>query len=292
MRTIFIGGGTPTYLSASRLDRLLSEIGRWLPLESGGEYSIEATPESITDATVAVLTDHGVNRVSLGVQSFRPELLTQLDRIHSPDQVAPAVDRIRRRIDNISLDMIFGIPSQSLHDWQQDLEMALSLVPNHVSTYGLTYEKGTPLWKQRKRGQVVPVTESSELAMYLYAMDRLGEAGLEQYEISNFARPNYRCSHNETYWANEAYFGFGVGAARYVMGRRELNRRNTRDYIRVVLAGEDPTVQSERLPADESARDDCHPTSTFGRRSPDSIRRTNRPGLRFADGRESRNLRR
>lgn len=253
--TIFLGGGTPTYLSAEQLDRLLDRIARWLPLRPGGECSVEATPESLLAEKVTVLADHGVNRVSLGVQSFRPDLLARLDRIHAPGHVGPALDRIRRRIDNVSLDLIFGVPGQSLADWNSDLVMALAFAPEHVSTYGLTYEKGTPLWKQRDRGQLRPVSDDDELAMYEHAIDRLAAAGFEQYEVSNFARPGRRCRHNETYWANEAYFGFGTGAARYVFGRRELNRRNTADYIRRILAGESATFQSEELAPEDAARE-------------------------------------
>ncbi len=124
---------------------------------------------------------------------------------------------------------------------------------DHISTYGLTYEKGTPLWKQRFRGEVNPVTEDDELAMYETAIDFLSADGFEHYEISNFARPGRRCRHNERYWANEAYHGFGVGAARYVGGSREMNVRNTTDYIRKVLSGESPTFQSERLEGRERA---------------------------------------
>jgi oxygen-independent coproporphyrinogen-3 oxidase len=193
--------------------------------------------------------------VSLGVQSFRPDLLARLERRHSPDHVGPAVDRVRRRIDNVSLDLIFGVPGQSAGDWLADLDAALAFEPDHVSTYGLTYETGTPLWKRRRRGELTPVPEADELAMYELAMDRLPAGGFEQYEVSNFARPGRRCRHNETYWANEAYFGFGVGAARYVDGRRELNKRNTADYVTTVLAGRSPTFQSERLPPEESARE-------------------------------------
>ncbi len=212
VQTIFLGGGTPTYLDPSRLSRLLALVNYWLPLSVDGEFSIEATPESVSADTVAVLADHQVNRVSLGVQSFNPRLLAQLDRIHRADEVAPAFERIRKRIANVSLDLIFGVPSQSPRDWEVDLDTALSLEPDHLSTYGLTYEKGTALWKQRERGQVSSLSEGDELAMYLHAMNRLTEAGFEQYEISNFARPGRRCRHNETYWANEAYFGFGVGS--------------------------------------------------------------------------------
>ncbi len=209
----------------------------------------------MTADKVAVLADHGLNRVSLGVQSFRPDLLARLERVHAPAHVGPALDRIRRRITNVSLDLIFGVPGQTVADWAADLDAALAFEPDHVSTYGLTYETGTPLWKRRRRGEIVPVPEADELAMYEWAMDRLPAAGLEQYEVSNFARPDRRCRHNETYWANEAYFGFGVGAARYVEGRRELNKRNTADYVTTVLAGRSPTFQSECLPPEESARE-------------------------------------
>jgi oxygen-independent coproporphyrinogen III oxidase len=253
--TIFVGGGTPTYLSADQLAHFLISVNRWLPLRSGGEFSIEATPETITADRVTVLQAHGVTRVSLGVQSFRAELLMQLDRVHTPEHVGPAIDRIRKAIDDISLDMIFGVPTQTVADWEADLTQAISFAPNHLSTYGLTYEKGTPLWKARERGRVVPIAEDEELAMYELAMDRLSAEGFEQYEISSYARPGRRCRHNETYWANDAYYGFGVGAARFVQGRRELNRRNTEDYIRRVLAGESATFQTEELLAEEAARE-------------------------------------
>jgi oxygen-independent coproporphyrinogen-3 oxidase len=253
--TVFLGGGTPTYLSAAQLGRLLDAVARWLPLRPRGEFSVEATPESVTPEKVAVLADHGVTRLSLGVQTFRADLLARLDRVHSPEHVGPALDHIRRRIHNVSLDLIFGVPGQSVADWEADLSAALALAPDHVSTYGLTYEKGTPLWKRRQAGEVRPVSEDDELAMYEDALDRLAAAGLDQYEVSNFARAGRRCRHNETYWANDAYFGFGPGAARYVLGRRELNRRNTADYVRRVLGGESPAFQAEELPPDEAARE-------------------------------------
>ncbi|HJZ94048.1 MAG TPA: radical SAM family heme chaperone HemW [Gemmataceae bacterium] len=253
--TVFIGGGTPTHLSPRQLERLLALVNSQLPLRRDGEFSVEANPDGLTPEKVVVLADHGVNRVSLGVQSFHEEFLSRLDRGHGPEHVQPAVERIRARIDNVSLDLIFAVPGQTPGEWDADLTAALRLEPNHISTYGLTYEKGTPLWKRRERGEVRAVSEDDELAMYVGAMDRLSAAGFEQYEVSNFARPGRRCRHNETYWANEAYFGFGVGAARFVMGRREVNCRNTEDYIRRVLAGESPTFQSEQLSPEDSARE-------------------------------------
>ena len=163
--------------------------------------------------------------------------------------------RARRLIPQFSLDLIFAIPGQTLTEWQADLEHALALEPDHLSTYGLTYEKGTPLWKQRRRGLVTPLNEDAELAQYKTGIETLEAAGFEHYEISNFARPGRRCRHNETYWANEAYFGFGMGAARYVRGRRELNTRDLGAYLRLVLAGESPTFQSEELEPRERARE-------------------------------------
>lgn len=255
VETLFLGGGTPSQLTARQLERLLSAVLRWLPSRPGHEFSVEANPESLDADKVAVLADHGVTRVSLGVQSFHEPLLRALGRDHSPADVAPAVERVRRRIPQVSLDLIFGAPGQTLDHWRSDLSQALTFEPDHVATYGLTYEKGTPLWKQRRAGAVRPLDEETELALYRCAIDTLETAGFEHYEISNFARPGRRCRHNGVYWANEAYFGFGMGAARYVGGRRSLNTRNLAGYIRRVLAGESAIFQSEELPPEERARE-------------------------------------
>ena len=254
IESLFIGGGTPTHLNAKQLRRLLESIGKWLPLQSPrtavrglGEYSIESTPDSLDEEKAAVLAAFGVNRVSIGVQSFHPELLSALDRRHTSAQIPRAVEAIRKHIAALSFDLIFAAPGSTLESWRTDLDAALAFEPQHLSTYGLTYEKGTPLWKDRERGRLAPIGEDGELAMYEHSMDRLAEAGFEHYEISNFARPGQRCRHNERYWANESYYGFGVGAARYVHGVRELNTRDTKLYIRKVLAGESPTFQREKL---------------------------------------------
>jgi len=253
--TIFLGGGTPSYLSVPQLSRLLSEVNTWVPLATSGEFSIEATPESLTAEKISLLQHHGVNRVSLGVQTFQGELLKSLDRIHSPEHVINALELLRPTIPNFSLDLIFAIPGSTLETWQNDLETAINYKTNHISTYGLTYEKGTPLWKQRERGDVKTIGEELELEMYEWGMSYLRQKGFEHYEISNFARNGWRCRHNETYWANWAYWGFGVGAARYVQGSRELNTRNTDDYIRKVLGGIDPTFQRETLLPEDRARE-------------------------------------
>ncbi len=262
VNSIFIGGGTPTYLDCRRLERLLTEIQRWFipaedhdPNSSGIEFSVEANPGTLTDEKVKVLADHGVTRVSLGNQSFQPHVLQVLERDHSPADVNRAVEAAKARISQVSLDLIFGVPGQTQDDWRQDLQRTLELQPDHASTYGLTYEKGTRLWKQRQLGEVQSLDEETELAMYLDGLDILHAAGFEHYEISNHARPGKRCRHNQVYWANEAYFGFGLGAARYIEGRRELNTRSIPDYIRKTLAGEPPTFQSEKLEPRERARE-------------------------------------
>jgi oxygen-independent coproporphyrinogen-3 oxidase len=251
--TIFVGGGTPTHLSATQLDRLFQSLNRWFPREGRGEVSVESTPDSLTPEKLSVLTSHGVTRVSVGVQSFHAASLTSLDRLHRTSHIEPAVNAVRGAGLELSLDLIFAAPGSTIQTWADDLTAAIRLNPDHISTYGLTYEKGTPLWKQRRAGAVVPLPEDDELAMYELSIDTLAAAGYEHYEVSNFAKPGKRCRHNETYWANEAYFGVGVGAARYVNGVRELNVRNTNDYIRRVLSGESPTFQSERLDERERA---------------------------------------
>jgi oxygen-independent coproporphyrinogen-3 oxidase len=255
VQTIFVGGGTPTYLNARQIDRLLTEIVRWLRPEPGHEFSIEANPGTLDAEKAAVLAERGITRVSLGAQSFHPHLLAILERDHQPADVARVVEIVRRQIAEVSLDLIFGVPGQTLADWDSDLRYALALAPDHISTYGLTYEKGTPLWKQLRSGQVQDLAEETELEMYAHAIDMLEAAGFEHYEISNFAKPGRRSRHNQVYWANEQYYGFGMGAARYLDGCRELNTRDLRTYIRKALAGEPATFQSETLSAEERARE-------------------------------------
>ena len=253
IRTLFFGGGTPTYLPHRPLERLLRLIQRWLPLLPDHEFSVEANPSYLDVEKIDLLRAFGVNRLSLGVQSFQPRLLTTLERDHQPDDVPRVLEFIRPRIPNYSVDLIFGVPEQTLDQWRDDLAQALELQPIHVATYGLTYEKGTRLWKQRERGQVTALDEETEYQFYVGAMETLEAAGFEHYEISNFARPGHRCRHNQIYWANHAYFGFGVGAARYVNGVRELNTRDTRSYIQRLQSGKAATFQSECLPPRERA---------------------------------------
>ncbi len=245
--TLFFGGGTPSYLSAPQLEKLLAIVGRWFTLAHGHEFSLEANPSSLDEAKLKLLAGHGVNRLSLGVQSFSPPLLRVLERDHEPADVGKAFELTRKYIPNVSLDLIFGVPGQTLESWRADLEAAAALTPSHIATYGLTYEKGTRLWKQERQGLVQKLGEDTELGLYTFAMDFLEQAGFEHYEISNFARAGFQCRHNATYWANEAYFGFGMGAARYVDGVRQTNVRELGAYVDRALAGKPTHFQSEQL---------------------------------------------
>ncbi len=253
--TLFLGGGTPTYIACHQLERLLEMVRRWFPLSQGGEFSVEANPGTLTPEKIKLLHDHGINRVSLGGQSFHPHLLRVLERDHHPDDVPRTIERLRPYIAVVSLDLIFGVPGQTPEEWRSDLRQALALPIDHVSTYGLTFEKGTRLWKQMREGQVSPLEEMNERDMYLLGIDVLAEHGFEHYEISNFARLGKTCRHNLVYWANEAYFGVGMGAASYIHGKRELNTRSLVTYIERALAGQSTRFQSEELSPIDRARE-------------------------------------
>lgn len=253
--TLFLGGGTPTHLTCKQLELLLTLLAEWLPLQPGHEFSVEANPETLTADTIDVLAAHGVNRLSLGAQSFAAHLLTALTRAHHGEDIRRSVARARARFADVSLDLIFGVPGATLADWQRDIDEALSIGINHISTYGLTYEKGTMLWKQRRDGLVRALDEDTELAMYEHAMDRLTEAGFVHYEISSFARPGHRCRHNQVYWANHAYLGFGLGAARYSNGTRAVNTRDLATYLDRCRRGASPVMQSETLPPEDRAKE-------------------------------------
>ena len=253
--TIFVGGGTPTRLDVCGLERLVGMINRWLKLSPGGEWTVEANPGTLDEAKAELLKAGGVNRVSLGAQSFQPQLLLQLERNHAPGEVERAVEIVRPRFARWSLDLIFGVPGSSLAQWEEDLSRALDLGVSHLSCYGLVYEKGTNLWKERQAGQVQPIDEELERAMYAHTIDRLTGLGWMMYEISNFARPGDESRHNLVYWSNDAYYGFGVGAARYIGGVRAVNTRDLKAYLRRIEAGEEAIGPVERLDDEARARE-------------------------------------
>lgn len=247
IETLFLGGGTPTHPPSPQLRQLLHSVQSRFQLTCNGEFSVEANPLDLDDEKIDVLAEGGVNRISLGVQSFSPHALILLERDHRADQIDDIVGRLRPRIPNISLDLIFGVPGQSLENWRQTLRHAIQLAPQHVSTYGLTWESGTAFGTRRDRGELAPVDEELERDQYALAMEELTLAGFEQYEISNFARPGKRCRHNEVYWAGDEYWAFGPGAARYLNGRRETNIRSVLGWLNRMEQGLSPVVDAEEL---------------------------------------------
>ena len=247
VNTIFIGGGTPTMLPREPMVRLFEELRRWLPLADGGEWSIEANPQDVDRDLCLLLRDQGVNRISLGGQSFDTAKLKMLGRDHTGDQLASSIDIASQWFDEVSVDLIFGVPGEDMHVWKSDLESATSRCVSHLSAYGLTYEKGAQYWSQLQKGQIVAVAEETELEMYLYAIETLTQHGMTHYEVSNFARPGSECVHNQTYWQGNAWLGFGPGAAAYVGGTRSVNHRSTLKYIQRMETGKSPVAESQTL---------------------------------------------
>jgi oxygen-independent coproporphyrinogen-3 oxidase len=265
--TLFLGGGTPSHLAPESLRQLIAIARRWFRLAEGYEFSIEANPLDITPERLATLQEGGVTRISLGIQSLQDTTLEALDRDHRRGDVERAMSLARAAIPALAVDLIFGAPGQTLASWQSDLERVLALRLDHVSVYGLTYERGTRFWSRMARGQIQRCLEDQERAMYEWAIDRLTAAGYEHYEVSNFARAGFRCRHNEAYWTGRTYYAAGPGAAKHVDGRREVNHRSTTNYLRRVLSGQSPVAESELLSPEESARE----RFVFGLRRLDGI---------------------
>jgi oxygen-independent coproporphyrinogen-3 oxidase len=228
---------------------------RQFPLAGGAEMSVEANPADLNEARLDVLTDLGVTRISLGAQSFDRDKLTLLERDHTADVIVRAFEGARQHVAQVSLDLIFAAPGETLDSWSSDLEQAIQLRPDHISTYGLTFERGTRFYARQTHGELRAADEELERAMYIAAIDRLEGAGFEHYEVSNFARPGARCRHNEVYWTGGEYFAVGPGAARHVGGCRETNHRSTTTYIHRLLAGQSPVADSEQLGPEDSARE-------------------------------------
>ena len=253
--TIFLGGGTPTELSISELQQLLQLVQRWFPLTSGGEFSVEANPADINPELVEMLSQQGVNRVSLGGQSFQSIKLQWLERDHDLDCLQNSLQLLLAHIDVVSMDLIFGLPGETIKMWAADLARLVQFKPQHISTYGLTLEKGTRFWNQHHRGEFELPGESLQREMFLLARRQLQRQGYDHYEVSSYALPGFRCRHNETYWLGAPYFAAGPGAARYIEGRREINHRSTLTYLKKMLAGESVIAEVEEIHGESRARE-------------------------------------
>ncbi|MEP6632335.1 MAG: radical SAM family heme chaperone HemW [Lapillicoccus sp.] len=246
--TLFVGGGTPTLLAAADLVRLVDGVrSRW-GLAPDAEVTTEANPDSVTPESLARLAAGGFTRVSLGMQSAVPHVLRVLDRTHEPENVARAVAAARAAGLDVSLDLIYGTPGESLDDWRRSLDTALALEPDHVSAYALVVEAGTRLAGQVRRGQVPAPDDDDEAAKYEVADETLGAAGFSWYEVSNWARaPRFRCRHNEGYWAGGDWWGVGPGAHSHVGGVRWWNVKHPAAYAARVASGASPAAAREVL---------------------------------------------
>jgi oxygen-independent coproporphyrinogen-3 oxidase len=246
--TIYFGGGTPSRLDPTGIARLLEVIVAARPILAGAEITLEANPDDVTPPAAARWAAAGVNRISLGVQSFDPSVLAWMHRTHRTEQVGPAIAHLRNAgISNISLDLIFGLPAALERSWERDLATALAHEPTHLSLYGLTIEPQTPLGRWSKRGEVSAVPDDGYAAEFLHASAALGALGWDHYEVSNAARPGYRSEHNSAYWRRAPFIGLGPSAHSGFGNQRSWNIRDWEAYGRAVEAGMPPRLAHEAL---------------------------------------------
>lgn len=252
VETIYLGGGTPSLLDPGDIAAILDRIVADRPVAPDAEITLEANPDNVTPPSAAAWRAAGITRISLGVQSLDPAVLRWMHRTHGAEQVPRAVESLRTAgFGDISLDLIFGLPSGLERDWPGELDGALSLAPEHLSLYGLTVEASTPLSRWTARGEVTPVDDERYAAEFLLAHRRLGEAGFQHYEVSNYGRPGHRARHNSAYWSRAPYIGLGPSAHGGWGREREWNIREWSAYRGAVAAGNDPVEGRESL--DDSA---------------------------------------
>jgi oxygen-independent coproporphyrinogen-3 oxidase len=248
LATVFVGGGTPSLLGPDAMDELAEVLGRERLGAADLEWTGEANPESFTPEVAGAWARAGVNRVSLGAQTFHEGALRWMGRLHGPEGPGRAIESARRAgLENLSVDLIFGLPSHLERDWRADLDRVLALDVPHVSLYGLTVEPGTPLGRAVREGREVAVDEDRYADEFLVAAELLGAAGYEHYEVSNFARPDARSRHNAVYWNGEPYLGLGNGAHSYAPPIRRWNVRSWETYRGRVLDGASPEEGRETV---------------------------------------------
>ena len=232
LKTIFLGGGTPSLLSVKQLEQILTTITKYFAIASHAEISLEANPGTVSLETLRGYRSLGVNRISLGSQAFQQELLDVCGRGHSVAEISESVDMIQKAgFTNFSLDLISGLPHQTITDWQNSLAKAIALQPTHLSVYDLTIEEGTAFGKRYQAGEQPLPTEDHSVAMYIAAHELLPAAGYEHYEISNYAQSGFQAQHNLTYWHNQPFYGLGMGATSYINRQRIDRPRKMREYL-------------------------------------------------------------
>ncbi len=254
--TVFIGGGTPTALAPEKLSDFFEAIKRTITLSCVVEFSSEANPGTLTPEKLSIMREGGVNRVSIGVQSFNDKALRLLGRIHEADQAVEGFQMLRDAgFDNVNIDLIQSIPGMTQADVLADARMAINLDPEHLSYYNLIYEPGTPMTHDRDAGRIIPPGDDEEADNYFAVKALLEDSGYGHYEISNFCRPDRECLHNLIYWQGGEYFGCGPSAHSHWNGARYGNVRDLQGYCDQLLKNENPFGELERLGTEAKARE-------------------------------------
>lgn len=253
--TIYLGGGTPSLLDEAELTKLFLYINNVYDVDRNAEITMECNPDDITPKFTNMLSRLPINRVSMGTQTFADSRLRLLHRRHNSDEVKHAVKLLREAgIKNISIDLMFGFPDESLSQWKEDISAALALNVEHISAYSLMYEEDTPLWKMLDTGKVKEIDEELSLTMFKELVCQLTDAGYEHYEISNFARPGYRSRHNSSYWHQVPYIGLGAAAHSFDLNSRQWNVADLKLYIEEINNGIIP-MEREELDNDTTFND-------------------------------------
>jgi oxygen-independent coproporphyrinogen-3 oxidase len=256
LKTVYIGGGTPTVVPTGSLVTLLRAIGVSFALAPDAEITMEANPGTIDREKARALADAGVNRFSIGVQSFDDRELRLLGRIHTAEDVRKATSAVREAdVRNLSIDLVYGIPGQTGDSWSKTVATAIELAPEHISAYELTPERSTPLHEAIAAKTLEMPPEETVLAMYSHAIDTLGDRGYGHYEISNFAKPGFRCRHNVNYWDRGQYIGIGASAHSFIGNRRMRNTSDIAKYRELLQKGELPVDESIEVSPEEAVRE-------------------------------------
>ena len=247
IETIYLGGGTPSQLSEDELKEIFTYIYKVYSVSPDAEITLEANPDDLTPEYVAMLRQLPINRISMGIQTFQEETLKLLHRRHTAQQAIEAFKRCREAgFQNISIDLMYGLPGETLDTWEEDLQQAIALHPEHISAYHLIYEEGTALWKLREQHQVEEADEDLSLTLFSTLIDELTTAGYQHYEISNFCLPGLHSRHNSSYWTGKKYLGCGPSAHSFDGSSRQWNVASLEKYIRGILEGE-PDFEIEEL---------------------------------------------
>ncbi|WP_053219115.1 radical SAM family heme chaperone HemW [Virgibacillus senegalensis] len=248
MKTIFVGGGTPTALNSSQLEKLLKMIDKYFEVGSCEEYSFEANPGDLDDEKIKLLKHYGVRRISMGVQVFDDDMLEFIGRVHRVKDVYQNVNALKKHgFQNISIDLIYSLPNQTLEHFERTLQEALSFQLPHYSAYSLQIEPKTVFYQRYKKGKLHKPPEEAEADMYELLTKQMENHGIKQYEISNFAKPGFESRHNLTYWNNEHYYGMGAGAHGYLPGKRTVNLRPLPAYVKQALTDGKPVLHTEPI---------------------------------------------